>query len=240
VAGGPVAVKDLRPVRAVLFDAGNTLVSIDARRLSDILRTVGGETDVDLIRQAELRARRSLHHAIQDGHVGTEHSVWHGYFKELFRFCGVPPDKMGQAGQELRDQHGRHHLWTGVQEGATEVLEALRAEGYRLAVISNADGRIQALLEEVGLLPHFEFVIDSEVVGVEKPDSEIFLEGCRRLDLPPGECLYVGDLYPVDYVGARVTGLQAVLLDPLALYGQKADTIAGLRDLPGYLAERRG
>ena len=94
-----------------------------------------------------------------------------------------------------------------MQEGTSEILETLHTDGYRLAVISNADGRIQSLLERVGLLGHFEFVIDSELVGVEKPDAAIFREGCRRLDLPPGECVYVGDLYPVDYLGAREAGL---------------------------------
>ncbi len=224
---------------AVLFDAGNTLVSLDPVELAEIFQLVGGETDPTRIQREELEARRVLHRAITDGHIGTEPEVWHAYFVALFEACGVPAQSMEEAGRELRSRHRERHLWTRVQEGAHEVLEGLRREGYRLAVISNADGRIQALLERVGLLSHFEFVIDSEVVGLEKPDAAIFLEGCRRLKLRPEECLYVGDLYPVDYVGARTAGLQAVLLDPLVLYGRRAVTIARLADLPPLLAGDR-
>lgn len=222
-------------VSAVLFDAGNTLVSLDPRELAEIFRTVGGETDLLRIREEELEARRVLHQAITDGHIGTEPEVWHQYFVALFEACGVPEGSMEEAGRELRSRHRDRHLWTQVQEGAHEVLDRLGRDGYRLAVISNADGRIQALLERVGLLPHFEFVIDSEILGLEKPDAAIFLEGCRRLSLPPEECLYVGDLYPVDYVGARAAGLEAVLLDPLVLHRRRAVTIASLGDLPTLL-----
>jgi HAD superfamily hydrolase (TIGR01509 family) len=222
-------------VSAILFDAGNTLVRIDANELAEIFRVVGGETDPRRIREQELQARRVLHDAVTDGQVGTEPGVWHAYFVTLFEACGVPVGSREHAGRELRNRHREHHLWTQVEDGAHEVLEALQRDGYRLGVISNADGRIQSLLERVGLLPHFEFVIDSGNLGVEKPDPAIFREGCRRLDLPPNECLYVGDLYPVDYLGAREAGLQAVLLDPLVLYGGRATTIATLTDLPDLL-----
>ena len=84
-----------------------------------------------------------------------------------------------------------------------------------------------------------EFVIDSEVVGVEKPDPRIFEAGCAGLDLPPDACVYVGDLYPVDYVGARDAGLDAVLLDPLGMHHERADTVSDLAELPAWLAGRR-
>ena len=82
-------------------------------------------------------------------------------------------------------------------------------------------------------------MIDSEVVGMEKPDRAIFLEACRRLGLPPEACLYVGDLYPVDYLGARSAGLSGILLDPLDLYGERAECVATLAELPA-LVERMG
>ena len=107
-----------------------------------------------------------------------------------------------------------------------------------MGVISNADGRMEGALEVAGIREHVEFVIDSEVVGVEKPDSRIFEAGCAALDLTPEACVYVGDLYPVDYVGARAAGLQAVLLDPLGLHTEWADTVADLGELPKWLAGR--
>ena len=87
---------------------------------------------------------------------------------------------------------------------------------------------------------HFEFVVDSELFGVTKPDPEIFLEGCRRMGLPPEECLYVGDLYPVDYLGATRAGLQAVLFDPWDFHVGEAPRIRSLGELPSLLANGGG
>jgi putative hydrolase of the HAD superfamily len=57
-------------------------------------------------------------------------------------------------------------------------------------------------------------VLDSALVGVEKPDPAIFRAALDALGVAPGEALYVGDLYDVDVVGARAAGMEAVLLLP--------------------------
>jgi putative hydrolase of the HAD superfamily len=192
--------------------------------------------DVAAVRAAERVARGLLHDAIRDGHAGTEPEVWRGYFERLFRESGVPEEGLAAVGRRVRDVHARDHLWTWVEDGTEEVLETLAGEGYRLAVISNADGRVERILEDVGLRRHFEFVLDSEVVGVEKPDPAIFHQACRRLELGPDRCLYVGDLYPVDYVGARGAGMEAVLLDPLERHGDRAPALSTLGELSAFAA----
>lgn len=228
------------PVRAVLFDAGNTLVYADTDRMADILRSVGTDTDGPRVRAAERAARRRLHQALGSDGRDTQPRVWSDYFAEIFRVTGVPSDRMAEAGKILTETHGDDHLWTQVARGTTETLSELAAAGYRLGVISNADGRMEALLEQVGLRAHFEFVVDSEVFGATKPDPEIFLEGCRRMGLPAGECLYVGDLYPVDYLGATRAGLQAVLFDPWDFHVGEAPRIRSLGELPAWLGNGRG
>jgi putative hydrolase of the HAD superfamily len=57
-------------------------------------------------------------------------------------------------------------------------------------------------------------VLDSALVGVEKPDPAIFRAALAALDVAPAEALYIGDLYDVDVVGARAAGMEAVLLLP--------------------------
>lgn len=211
---------------------------VDPRRLAEIFEAAGATVTVEDVRRAELDARRRLHEAIAEGHVGTEPEVWQGYFSELFRLSRVPEAGMELAGRLLVERHGTDHLWTWVEEGTAAALEALGAAGYRLGVVSNADGRIESLLEAVGLRRHFEFVIDSEVVGVEKPDRRIFDEAVRRLGVEADACLYVGDLYTVDYLGATAAGLRAVLVDPLGLYPDRAPTIEALGRLPEFLEAR--
>ncbi|MEQ8330813.1 MAG: HAD-IA family hydrolase [Longimicrobiales bacterium] len=228
-------------VEAVLFDAGNTLIYVDPERLAALLRNVGAETvTTRAVADAERDARRLIHAAVADGHTGTEPEVWREYFLRLFRDSGVPPALLGAAGDSLRATHRADHLWTHVAPGTLEALEELRDAGIRLAVISNADGRVEGVLERVGLRGWFEFVLDSEIVGVTKPDPAIFLEGCHRLGLEPAACLYVGDLLPVDYVGATAAGLQGVLLDPFGIHAGVAPTVERLADLPAWVAQTAG
>lgn len=227
------------PVRAVLLDAGNTLVFVDRHRVLEIYRTHGVEADETVFLEAEFQAREVLIQRIGEGGSGTEAHVWRAYFETLFRKSGVPEERMEQVGEALVRIHQEEHLWTWVEAGTGEALVSLRDAGYRLGVISNADGRIEALLQSRGLREHFEFILDSQVVGVEKPDPRIFQAGVERMGVPPEECLYVGDLYPVDVVGARGAGLQALLLDPMdRLAHYPVDRVRSVLDLPGYLSAR--
>lgn len=225
------------PIRAVLLDAGNTLLFVDPERVLPVFRKEGVEADRATFREAEYRARLNLSQVVEDGHRGTESHVWEHYFLTLFEECGVPEQRMDAVGTRLQELHGQSHLWTHVEEGTGEVLETLSEAGYRLGVISNADGRVEGLLEGAGLRSHFEFVIDSHAVGVEKPDPEIFRHALRHLQVEPDECLYVGDLYPVDVVGARRAGMRAVLLDPFGRIEEPVDRIPSVAHLPEYLED---
>jgi len=98
------------------------------------------------------------------------------------------------------------------------VLDALRARGLALGVVSNADGRVEADLVRAGLRGRFATVVDSHVVGVEKPDPAIFHLALAHMDAEPATTLYVGDVFSIDVLGARSAGLAAVLLDPLGDY----------------------
>lgn len=205
-----------------------------------MFRTAGVDVAPREIRRAELEARRVLHAALGEGHVGTEPEIWQEYFTDLFRRVGVPVERLSEVGRLLGRAHGEAHLWTWVEEGTTMALDRLREAGYRLAVISNADGRVASLLEEVGLGDHFEFVVDSEVVGFEKPDRRIFENAVDRMGVRASACLYVGDLFTVDYVGATGAGMGCVLLDPLGLYAARAPTVSALKQLPELLGSPSG
>ena len=106
--------------------------------------------------------------------------------------------------------------------GTREALDRLRAAGLRLGVVSNSDGRVEEALVAAGLRDRFDVVLDSALVGVEKPDPAIFRAALDALGVAPAEALYVGDLYEVDVVGARAAGMPAALLG-LVLPGAAPD-----------------
>ncbi len=226
------------PIKAILFDAGNTLIFIDPNRVLPILTEYGGSEDESTFWRAEFHARTLLTKRVEEGAYGTEDHIWMEYFQNFFHACGVPRSELETVGARIKEVHEESHLWSYMNPTTPGALDRLKEAGYRLAVISNADGRVEGLIQAAGIHDRFEFVMDSAVEGVEKPDPEIFLRGCRRLGLDPGEVLYVGDLYPVDVLGARGAGLQAVLLDPMDGFDYPVDRVPDIAALPDYMAQR--
>jgi putative hydrolase of the HAD superfamily len=222
-------------INAIFFDAGNTLVFVDPRVVLPIFREHGAEVDEERFRRAEFQARIQVVRRVEEGAFGTENHIWQEYFGTISRESGVPEDHLERVGERIRAVHIEHHLWSYMDPGTPHALDRLTAAGYRMAVISNADGRVEGLIDGAGIRDRFEFVMDSELEGVEKPDPEIFLRGCRRMGVDPAESLYVGDLYPVDVIGARNAGLHAVLLDPMDLLDYPVDRVPDVAALPAYM-----
>ncbi|HET7042441.1 MAG TPA: HAD family hydrolase, partial [Gemmatimonadales bacterium] len=117
--------------------------------------------------------------------------------------------------------HAERNLWSGVGPATIPALRRLRERSVPLGVVSNSDGRVQEALEAAGFGGLFGVVVDSKLVGFEKPDPRIFLPALAALGVAPAEALYVGDLYEVDVVGARRAGMAAVLLDPAGLHASR-------------------
>jgi putative hydrolase of the HAD superfamily len=207
-------------LKAVLFDAGNTLLFLEYPRLAGALSRATGVplSALTLARQAG-PAARSL-----EQRDGTDRERGTRYLESLLRLAGVPEEQMPVARDTLLALHGERHLWSGLDPETPAALERLRSAGYRLAVVSNSDGRAAEALAAAGLLGAFELVTDSGLVGVEKPDPAIFALTLKQMALQAHEALYVGDIYEVDVVGARAAGLEVLLLDP---HGQHA-----ARDVP--------
>ena len=222
-----------RPVRAVLFDAGNTLIALDYGRLAGGVSAAVGRT----ISADQLRSRASEAAAALERGTGTDRERASAYLEALFLLAGVRHEELDRVRGEVVRLHQERHLWIGVVPGTVEALERLRAAGVRLGVVSNSDGQVDAALAEAGLRPYFEVVVDSTVAGVEKPDPRIFRVALEALGVPASETVYVGDVYEVDVVGARGAGMHPVLLDPHAFHsGRDVATVRTLAELPDLLA----
>lgn len=91
-------------------------------------------------------------------------------------------------------------------------LDALAARGLNLGVISNWDERLRPLLDQLKLGRYFEVIMVSREVGSSKPARGIFEHAVRKLGLPPGAVLHVGDSLAMDVRGARAAGLRTLLL----------------------------
>lgn len=207
----------MRPgLTTLCLDAGNTLIGMDVELLRDVLAAEGIAATTEAVARAEAAARPALSRWIASG-VSTEGAATLAvYLRETLAAVGrreVDEATLRRMAATLRSIDTRG-LWSRVLPGVPEALRALRGAGLRLVVVSNADGTVESGLARVGLRDLVDVVIDSHVVGVEKPDPRIFAHALAAVGASPVEALHVGDLYAVDVVGARAAAVGAVLLDP--------------------------
>ncbi|GAA4443093.1 hypothetical protein GCM10023091_30940 [Ravibacter arvi] len=104
---------------------------------------------------------------------------------------------------------------------ATPVLEALAGQ-LPMAIVSNFYGNIATVLRDFGIFGFFQSVIESAVVGVRKPDPQIYRLGVAALGLSPGECVVVGDSFSKDIVPAAIVGCHTIWLKGEAFSGDSA------------------
>ena len=163
-------------------------------------------------------------------------AAWQSLVNETFAFAGTvhPSDECFHA---LYHRFEQADVWR-VFEDVQPTLEALRAQGIRMAVISNWDERLRPLLDELELTRWFDAVVISHEAGHTKPAPEIFLRAAKQLNLEPEYILHVGDSPREDEEGARRAGMQAALLDRRAKDG-RGTTISTLASLPELLETLR-
>lgn len=199
-------------LRAVLLDAGGTLIHPDHTFILDRLAGEGLRADRDDYRRARRQADEAVGDILRSDDPGSDETRMQAWFTTLLLTLGLPEERLEAVGQAIRQRHAEANLWVRPVPGTREMLEELRDVGLRLAVISNADGHVAEYLANAGLADVFELIIDSALEGVEKPDPAIFRTALERLDLAAGEVVYVGDTWPVDVVGARNAGIRPVYL----------------------------
>jgi putative hydrolase of the HAD superfamily len=228
-------------LEAVFFDAGGTLVRLDFEWMAAAVRQLGFATDPESLRRGEIEGRRRYD---RSRGVRSPGDPWplgavgdiRAYFGGILVGAGCPPHLVNSAVTWCLAHEKANGLWARPMEGAREALDAIGAMGLRRAAISNSDGRAEWHLEQTGLRHGLEFVVDSHLVGVEKPDPGIFRIALERMAVAPERSLFVGDIRSVDETGARAAGLHFVLMDPFADYAEPGTpAIRGMHELAGWV-----
>lgn len=92
-------------------------------------------------------------------------------------------------------------------------LNKWQQQGIELAVVSNFDSRIYAVLKALNLAEYFTSVTISTEVGAAKPDSQIFTAALQKHNAIAEDVLHIGDSFKADYCGAKAAGLKAIWLN---------------------------
>lgn len=124
----------------------------------------------------------------------------------------------------------RSHLYPQVRE----VLEALRQQGVRLAVVTNKESRFtQRVLDAHQLTPYFDCVISGDSLPTKKPDPAGVLSCLAQFDVPTNRALFVGDS-SIDVATARHAGVAVWVLPYGYNMGQPIETCGADRVMGGF------
>ena len=189
-------------IRALLFDFGGTLDGAGVHwrdRTYRFLQQAYPEVDRDTFDRVD---RAAVDRLIDSGN-GPQLSL-----RETMDVIATGIYEALSLDQVIKDQYVDFFC-----EGAKEHLDRNRRwlatlrDRYRIGVISNNFGNTQGWCDEYNLLPLLDIVVDSTVVGVSKPEADIFHAALTGINASPNETIYVGDTYLDDVVGAKSVGM---------------------------------
>ncbi len=213
--------------RVIFFDVGNTLLFPNRDR---ILAPLQKEHHPTLAQwhALERRTKKEFDQGMISGSV--DHGFWWTFHTYLLQDFDAFDDGMRNT---LVENTQNSANWDQILPGTCDALQRIGRD-YAIAIISNSDGKIVDVLRRCGIADCFRCITDSGIVGSEKPHPEIFQSALRKMEAQPEESLYVGDVYSIDFVGARNVGMEAVLFDVAGAYRERdwprVDSLAGLEN----------
>ncbi|MFL5928884.1 MAG: HAD family hydrolase [Gaiellaceae bacterium] len=148
---------------------------------------------------------------------------------------------MGGVGDTYRAAVEMEGAWTHAHhfelyDDALPTLEALRARGLKIGLLSNSARDLDAFVAHHGLT--VDAVLTSRSHGKTKPHETIFLRMLELLEVAAEEAAMVGDTIEDDIDGARSVGMHALLVDREGRYGAEVEALDDLREVPVALGLR--
>lgn len=199
---------------AVLFDAGGVLVLPDPTVLGPLLAHYGGDPSV-------ARHRRAHYAGMRDkSHTGSLEGDWLAYDTAYVDAVGVRAADRAEAADVL-NRTRTADLWRWPIPETMQALQRLASIEVPMGVVSNASGQIEGALKrsvcQVGGGPFVTMrcIVDSHVVGIEKPNPAIFDHALPHFaDIDSSRIAYVGDSVSMDIAASAAAGLHPILIDP--------------------------
>jgi putative hydrolase of the HAD superfamily len=220
-------------IRFVFFDVGNTLLFPNRARILAGLPADRHPT-LEQWQAIERRTKKEFDEGMVGGRV--DRSFWWTFHTYLLEELNLLEDGLRDL---LVENTQKSANWDVILPRTPEAIERIRGD-YSTAVISNADGKIEEVLRRCGIADCFESITDSGIVGQEKPHPAIFQAALLAMRAQAAESLYVGDVYSVDYVGARNAGMQAILFDVAGAYRDRGlARVESLAELEGWLKQQK-
>lgn len=244
-------------IQAIIFDYGGT-IDTNSIHWSEVLwegyQHIGIPVSKEHFRQSYVVAERAL---AKHPYILPEHN-----FLDLLTIkCDIETKDLMERGiWKVGDKERKQKSDAVAQycyKYVLKVLEVSRpiiadlAKKYPLVLVSNFYGNIETILKDFRL-EYFQHVVESAVVGVRKPDPQIFQLGVDALrhimgktaeELPAQDILVVGDSYSKDIVPATSIGCQTVWVKGIGWENEEVDEsvptyiIYNIKELPEVVKE---
>lgn len=214
-------------IKAIAFDLWETLITdtpalsreqerLRLTRMEAILAEGGYGALADRIEHAY----RALWHKCQDLYWSRDRDVpcrrqIEHFLEELELEIS---DEATLSALEDAYAHAAVEVLPAIVNGASETLAELKSRGLRTGLISNT-GRtpgyaLRRVLDELGLAPQLDVMVFSNEHGACKPETSIFEELRRGLDVAYEEMVFIGDNLYVDVHGAQRCGMRGIHFVP--------------------------
>ena len=206
--------------RTVFFDLGGTLLVLRRDKIiSRILSDAGYPASAERVRSAYSESEPAwvLKYAERTMTSQDTEEAYRQLEAAIFRalFPGARGEEVERMSTLMRRQWSAAGASVPLElyPEVLPTLKRLRSDGYTLGLVSNAPPDTMGTIDKLGLPAYLPTIVVSGVVGVSKPNPEIFRIALRRAGSKPEEAVHVGDLYEADVVGARNAGMEGVLID---------------------------
>jgi putative hydrolase of the HAD superfamily len=225
------------PLPAVLFDAADTLLELSPafpELLSRSWLGTEGAPAAQDVQEALWAIGAEGHWPDDEPDPEARLHMWTAFFPDALRRAGgADSHTAAQRAARYALDPANYRLYPDV----LPCLDALRATGHQVALVSNFDRWLREIIAAHDLTRRFDEIVISSEVGFEKPDPEIFALARHRLGRPAAQCVFIGDSLVVDVDGARQAGMHPLLIDRHGRFpDHPGPRIVSLEDLPGLLA----
>jgi len=198
----------MRRVTAVLIDAGRVLIHPDDTLFQRAAHAHQQPLAVGV-------AVRAIGRTVWEGATAADPvAFWNSDRKvdAWARHAGLNPRDGARIWQQVHQADAVTPLWSIGEPTAATALAALAGAGYRIAGVSNNDGRLHEQLTAAGLTSYVTAIVDSAVLGIAKPDPAIFLHAAAALGIRPDQCVMIGDDPHFDIHASTRAGIGSTIL----------------------------
>jgi putative hydrolase of the HAD superfamily len=135
--------------------------------------------------------------------------------------CDAEPSEL-DLDAAVAAQYAASALVRPPRPGVLALLDRLRADGYRLGLISDCSSELYEAWPETPYAPRIDAPVFSWHEGYRKPDQRLYAAVSARLGVKPADCWYVGDGGSREHEGARRAGMRPILVTNAAHPGAAA------------------